>query len=188
MPSIDELLGDPRWSPFSGWHDEHRQVDGTDAYRPAMMQVRDEFLAFVDALLEHSPRASCLQLGLGNCAASHEAWRLLYGCVLTIDRGRCLLDRTELPGCDTHERAATALAMELEPFDLLFIDAGHDYADVEADWRNYRPMVRPGGIVAFHDALPRAAYPEVRVHEFLATLPMPVNVIGNEVGIAWVRV
>lgn len=35
--------------------------------------------------------------------------------------------------------------------DFLFIDGGHDYATVKADWENYSPLVRPGGIVAFHD-------------------------------------
>jgi predicted O-methyltransferase YrrM len=36
----------------------------------------------------------------------------------------------------------------LAPFDLVFIDANHDTAYVEADWQNYGPM---GRIVAFHD-------------------------------------
>ena len=35
--------------------------------------------------------------------------------------------------------------------DFLFIDGGHDYKTVKADWENYSPLVRLGGIVAFHD-------------------------------------
>jgi predicted O-methyltransferase YrrM len=35
--------------------------------------------------------------------------------------------------------------------DLLFIDADHSYAAVSADWRNWSPFVRKGGIIAFHD-------------------------------------
>jgi predicted O-methyltransferase YrrM len=35
--------------------------------------------------------------------------------------------------------------------DLLFIDADHAYDSVSADWRNWSPFVRKGGIVAFHD-------------------------------------
>jgi len=35
--------------------------------------------------------------------------------------------------------------------DFLFIDGGHDYATVKADYENYAPLVRPGGLIAFHD-------------------------------------
>ena len=35
--------------------------------------------------------------------------------------------------------------------DFLFIDGGHDYDTCMADYRNYAPLVRPGGIIAFHD-------------------------------------
>lgn len=35
--------------------------------------------------------------------------------------------------------------------DLLFIDADHSYEGVSADWKNWSPFVRKGGIIAFHD-------------------------------------
>jgi glycosyltransferase involved in cell wall biosynthesis len=35
--------------------------------------------------------------------------------------------------------------------DFLFIDGGHDYETVKADYQNYSPLVRPGGVIAFHD-------------------------------------
>jgi predicted O-methyltransferase YrrM len=35
--------------------------------------------------------------------------------------------------------------------DFLFIDGDHRYEGVLADWRDYAPLVRPGGLVAFHD-------------------------------------
>jgi cephalosporin hydroxylase len=39
-------------------------------------------------------------------------------------------------------------------FDFLFIDADHSYAGVKADYEMYGPLVRPGGIIAFHDIVP----------------------------------
>jgi len=39
----------------------------------------------------------------------------------------------------------------LGPFDWIFIDAGHNYEEVNADWVTYRRMAAPGAIVAFHD-------------------------------------
>ncbi len=35
--------------------------------------------------------------------------------------------------------------------DFLFIDGDHTYEGVKADWENYKDVVCPGGIVAFHD-------------------------------------
>jgi len=42
------------------------------------------------------------------------------------------------------------------PYDFIFVDAGHKYHEVEADYRNYWPMLRDGGLLAFHDI----AYPD----------------------------
>jgi cephalosporin hydroxylase len=37
--------------------------------------------------------------------------------------------------------------------DFLFIDGDHTYEGVRADWMNYGPMVRRGGLIAFHDLI-----------------------------------
>jgi len=38
-----------------------------------------------------------------------------------------------------------------ERLDLLFIDADHSYGGVNADYKNYSNLVRPGGRIVFHD-------------------------------------
>jgi predicted O-methyltransferase YrrM len=38
-----------------------------------------------------------------------------------------------------------------EPVDVLFVDGDHGYDAVRRDFELYGPLVRPGGIVAFHD-------------------------------------
>jgi hypothetical protein len=40
----------------------------------------------------------------------------------------------------------------------VFIDADHTAAAVRADWDNYRLMVADGGVIVFHDILPRPGY------------------------------
>lgn len=40
-------------------------------------------------------------------------------------------------------------------WDVLFIDGGHGYEDAKSDFENYGHLVRPGGIVAFHDINPK---------------------------------
>lgn len=37
------------------------------------------------------------------------------------------------------------------PIDLLLIDAGHDEANIRPDVERWAPLVRPGGLIAFHD-------------------------------------
>jgi len=54
------------------------------------------------------------------------------------------------------------------PFDFIFVDGGHDFNTVMADWQNYWPMLKAGGCFAFHDI----AYPDN-------------NPIGCGVGIVW---
>jgi len=38
-----------------------------------------------------------------------------------------------------------------KPLDLLFIDGDHTYEGVKADFTNYSPLVRKGGLIVFHD-------------------------------------
>ncbi|HLA87371.1 MAG TPA: class I SAM-dependent methyltransferase [Anaerolineales bacterium] len=38
-----------------------------------------------------------------------------------------------------------------EPIDLLFIDAGHTYEAVRADYESWQGFVKAGGFIAFHD-------------------------------------
>jgi predicted O-methyltransferase YrrM len=43
------------------------------------------------------------------------------------------------------------------PLDLLFIDGDHSYEGVAIDFKLYAPLVRPGGLIAFHDIVPLKA-------------------------------
>ncbi len=51
-----------------------------------------------------------------------------------------------------------------ERLDFAFIDGDHRYDGVRADFEQYGPLVRPGGVIAFHDVLPRSDLPEIEVH------------------------
>ena len=44
-------------------------------------------------------------------------------------------------------------AREFWPYDWVFIDAGHFYEEVRADWLNYGLLCGKGGLVCFHDIL-----------------------------------
>jgi predicted O-methyltransferase YrrM len=53
------------------------------------------------------------------------------------------------------------------PLDLLFIDGDHTYNGVRKDWEMYSPLVKPGGIIVFHDIVDqREMYPDCAVDTF----------------------
>src|SRR5256885_9306763 len=60
---------------------------------------------------------------------------------------------------DSHEadtvRRVNAAAGDV-PFDVLLIDGDHRYEGVSGDFDRYSPLVRSGGIIAFHDIVPDA--------------------------------
>jgi predicted O-methyltransferase YrrM len=65
---------------------------------------------------------------------------------------------TELVTVQGLSRDRDVIARVDGTYDFLFIDADHSYQSVRADWENYGPMVAEGGLVAFHDILPRPGY------------------------------
>ena len=65
-------------------------------------------------------------------------------------------DRVELRDfrSDSQDPATIEAVGECGPFDFVFIDGDHTYDGVRADWLAYSPLVRSGGLVAFHDTWP----------------------------------
>ena len=50
--------------------------------------------------------------------------------------------------------------------DFLFIDGDHTYQGVKADFEMYAPLVRPGGLVVFHDICKHAEAMDCHVDRF----------------------
>jgi cephalosporin hydroxylase len=71
--------------------------------------------------------------------------------------------RIELVQADSHDPKTAGQIRGLlagRAVDFLFIDGDHSYPGVKADYEMYSPLVRPGGVIAFHDIVPG---PEARV-------------------------
>lgn len=157
-----------------------------------MQQVRGEFLELAAALDDLNVLGGrCLQLGIGPCAASHFLWQTLFSRVTSVDQiapenfssiglgQEIVIGNTRDPRVFDFARGS---------YDFLFIDAGHTLEDVLRDHEAYAPMVRPGGVVAFHDALERPQFTEeeLGVPRFLKKIPLPnLTFVGTEVGVAY---
>ncbi len=63
-------------------------------------------------------------------------------------------------------RAHILRILDGEPLDYLFIDADHTYGGVRRDFEMYAPLVRSGGIVAFHDIVSYRQETECEVEKF----------------------
>jgi len=205
MTTFDHIVHDPRFMPYWGWHDDQRDGDGTPDYRPAAQQVRQEFLDFAEALrdlvlVRHPLKVgrSCLQLGLGVPGATHMLFSAIFDEVRSVERDRGTVDqflhrfpdvRGGIIHGDTNSAATYQLCASFPPWDMLFIDAGHRYEEVLLDHTMYSSLVRPGGIVAFHDAVHRPQFGDgIGVWRLLAELRgdgFDVQTIGDEVGIAY---
>ena len=62
--------------------------------------------------------------------------------------------RVELLQGDSHRPAFNQRVVDAlggNPVDFLFIDGDHTTAGARSDFEDYSPLVRPGGLVAFHD-------------------------------------
>jgi len=67
------------------------------------------------------------------------SWAHERGHTLTVIAGR------------SQDQTVIAQVQSYAPYDFVFIDGDHLYESVSQDFANFAPMVRPGGIVAFHD-------------------------------------
>jgi cephalosporin hydroxylase len=62
--------------------------------------------------------------------------------------------RVELVRGDSHDPQSLQRVKNIldgEPLDFLFIDGDHTYDGVKMDLEMYGPLVRPGGLIGFHD-------------------------------------
>jgi predicted O-methyltransferase YrrM len=74
------------------------------------------------------------------------------------------LIRADSHSSETKERVLQIL--DGEQLDYLFLDGDHTYSGVQRDFQMYAPLVRSGGIVAFHDITTYRRGSECKVEKF----------------------
>ena len=137
------------------------------SYRLGMQQVWSEVLGLARLVGETKP-CNVMEIGTNRgglfyllCYLSHPEGKKISSDIpsaATTPERSGLLRR--FPGeihelvMDSHTleaRDAAEAALAGEKLDVLFIDGDHSYAGVRQDYYLYRDLVRPGGLIGFHD-------------------------------------
>jgi predicted O-methyltransferase YrrM len=133
----------------------------------APLQVASELTRLAELVSADKP-LRVLEIGTGNGGTLFAlAWASAPGArILSIDltiypTERRILYRTfaadrrvDVWAADSHLEATrdrVAAHFGQQPLDLVFIDGDHTYDSVRRDYELYAPLVREGGIIAFHD-------------------------------------
>jgi predicted O-methyltransferase YrrM len=77
--------------------------------------------------------------------------------------------RVHLLRRDSHDPATLEALREVlggRTVDFLLIDGDHTYEGVKKDFEMYRTLVRPGGMIGFHDIVPHSAESGCEVNRF----------------------
>lgn len=147
------------------------------------MQVRDEIAKFLEIVAElrpkvvleigtarggtlflftraADPKAKIISIDLpgGAFGGGYPVWKIPLYRSFSRDEQKIYLIRRDSHNPQTLEEVKRILG--LEKIDLLFIDGDHTYEGVKKDFEMYSPLVRKGGIIAFHDIVPHP--PETR--------------------------
>lgn len=161
-----------------------------------IQQVKQELIEFLE-LIVNSDAKTVLQIGLGHFGSTHFCLSLLVDKVVTVEYDSRnivnYVDREILYNAqkehfiygDSTDQETISRAYNYGYFDCVFVDGNHSYEYVSKDLKNYLPLLKKGGIFAFHDALlsgERYGTPDV-----LKGIPEKINYISHskEVGIAY---
>jgi predicted O-methyltransferase YrrM len=141
---------------------------GDEPLQLGPFQVRSEITAFVSLVSDEEPRR-VLEIGTWKGGTLYLlAWASGPGArLLSLDvrrlglLHRLLIRRITAKGREVTLMRANSHAQETREqvaaffddvaLDLLFIDGDHSYEGVRQDYELFSPLVRPGGLIAFHD-------------------------------------
>jgi predicted O-methyltransferase YrrM len=138
-----------------------------NSFCPIIYQHRDEAEEFLALLFKRGIRGTGLEIGLEH-GGSHMLLRQVCRRVISVERSpykvlsfaaRVPADERSILICGDSLHRQTVRSVERAAagkVDVLFIDGGHSREVVQSDYMLYRHLVRPGGVVAFHDTANRS--------------------------------
>ncbi len=151
-------------------------------YRVDSVQMRNEILALANAVDSIKPE-TILEIGTCNGGTLFIWSNIASDCVITCDLNKSKVREelyrsfpphdskckvTSLAG-DSHDQKffeRVKKSLNGRQVDFLFIDGDHTEPGVRSDYEMYSPLVRSGGIIAFHDILEKQPTPNNQVFYF----------------------
>lgn len=88
----------------------------------------------------------------GSFGGGYSRWRIPLYRSFTREGQKLYLLRRDSHSIETLDIVKKIL--DKDRLDMLFIDGDHSYEGVKKDFEMYSPLVREGGIIAFHDIVP----------------------------------
>ncbi len=166
MPLSDKIMYDLAvWCNSRAYADSSLgfySVPNMPHYR-RILQYPREVKAYVDVLETLHPREVTLEIGLDR-GGTHFIWRQLFQEVISVDNNYwwCCKACVDFPSAcskivygnsqDAECIQYVAYILDGKLVDHLFLDGDHAYEGILSDFLNYSKLVRPGGIIAFHDS------------------------------------
>ena len=188
MAKFDHYVYNHPWKAVRGYHED--QV--APYYAPVVHQNRAEFSEFLYLCSTVRSSSKLVQIGMGITGGAHYAFRLIFDLVVSIELDGAHLENylrhnavdgahdQFIAGNSADPKVIECAYSLARGCDVLFIDGGHSYEDVASDWMSYRDIVRPGGLIAFHDTAPHMDLPpELGVVEFIRTLAAMPDMTGG---------
>ena len=168
--------------PLEGVVERAIKLGSNGWYRVRSLQVLSEITALAREVEALQPRV-ILEIGTARGGTSliwaHLADKKLITCDLLDKKGFADLVRAFPPPgsqCEVSVMIGDSHSAEFlervrkelngEPVDFLFIDGDHTEAGVRQDYEDYSPLVRPGGLIAFHDIVDDQPLPTNEVQHF----------------------
>ncbi|VTZ51655.1 conserved hypothetical protein [Methylocella tundrae] len=141
--------------PFQNKHELQRFIERVAAIKPKTVveigTARGGSLFLLSCVSDPNARLVSIDLPAGLYGGGYPAWK---GFIFRRFVGRS--QTLHLIRGDSHKEATfdkTVNALNDSPVDVLFIDGDHSYEGVKKDYLRYRTLVRPGGLIVFHDIL-----------------------------------
>lgn len=166
----------------------------------AIQQVRSEVADFVEVVLGVPGHTDALEVGMGRFGGTHYLWSLMYDHVGSIECLHPPIRAYRGEPTFNPERDVFFHGSSHDPFtvfsvhthfvpegvDLLFIDGAHDKPSVLTDFILYGPLVKTGGVVAFHDVVEDCPGGPKWVTDFLrGVVNIHTITYAKDCGIAW---
>ncbi len=111
------------------------------------------------ALAHDTATIVSMDLPDGKFGGGYEKWRIPFFKAFRRAKQRLELLRLDSHAAESVDALRTVLGGK--PIDVLFIDGDHSYEGVKKDFESYAPLVRTGGIIAFHDIAPKGVAKKV---------------------------